>query len=43
VNRLRRKLSAALPAAAGASLEGLIDTEPGIGYRIADHESLPLR
>jgi two-component system KDP operon response regulator KdpE len=42
VNRLRRKLSAALPEAAGASLEGLIETEPGIGYRIADHESLPL-
>jgi two-component system KDP operon response regulator KdpE len=38
VNRLRRKLSAAAPA---ASLEGLIETEPGIGYRIADHESLP--
>ena len=37
VNRLRRKLSAATSA---ASLEGLIETEPGIGYRIADHESL---
>ena len=37
VNRLRRKLSAAAPA---SSLEGLIETEPGIGYRIADHESL---
>ena len=37
VNRLRRKLSAAAPA---TSLEGLIETEPGIGYRIADHESL---
>jgi DNA-binding response OmpR family regulator len=43
VNRLRRKLSAALPAAAGGSLEGLIETEPGIGYRIADPESLPLK
>jgi len=38
VNRLRRKLSSAAPA---FSLEGLIETEPGIGYRIADHESLP--
>ena len=37
VNRLRRKLSAAAPA---TSLEGLIETEPGIGYRIADHEAL---
>ena len=37
VNRLRRKLSAASPA---APLEGLIETEPGIGYRIADHRSL---
>jgi two-component system KDP operon response regulator KdpE len=37
VNRLRRKLSAAAPA---ATLDGLIETEPGIGYRIADHESL---
>jgi two-component system KDP operon response regulator KdpE len=37
VNRLRRKLSAAAP---GAALEGLIETEPGIGYRIADQESL---
>jgi two-component system KDP operon response regulator KdpE len=37
VNRLRHKLSAAAPA---TSLEGLIETEPGIGYRIADHESL---
>jgi two-component system KDP operon response regulator KdpE len=37
VNRLRRKLSAAVPAAA---LDGLIETEPGIGYRIADHDSL---
>jgi two-component system KDP operon response regulator KdpE len=37
VNRLRRKLSAADPS---ASLEGLIETEPGIGYRIADHRSL---
>jgi two-component system KDP operon response regulator KdpE len=37
VNRIRRKLSAAAPA---ASLDGLIETEPGIGYRIADHASL---
>jgi two-component system KDP operon response regulator KdpE len=37
VNRLRRKLSAAAPA---SSLDGLIETEPGIGYRIADHDSL---
>ncbi len=37
VNRLRRKLSAAAPA---TSLEGLIETEPGIGYRVADHESV---
>jgi len=37
VNRLRRKLSAAAPT---ASLDGLIETEPGIGYRIADDESL---
>jgi two-component system KDP operon response regulator KdpE len=37
VNRLRRKLSAAAPQ---ATLDGLIETEPGIGYRIADHESL---
>ena len=35
VNRLRRKLSAAAP---GTSLAGLIETEPGIGYRIADGE-----
>jgi DNA-binding response OmpR family regulator len=42
VNRLRRKLSAALPAGAGSSLEGLIETEPGIGYRVADNESPPL-
>jgi two-component system KDP operon response regulator KdpE len=34
VNRLRRKLSAG-----GASLEGLIETEPGIGYRVANGES----
>jgi two-component system KDP operon response regulator KdpE len=33
VNRLRRKLSAAAP---GATIDGLIETEPGIGYRIAD-------
>jgi two-component system KDP operon response regulator KdpE len=37
VNRLRRKLSAGAPAGA---LEGLIETEPGIGYRIADNEAL---
>ena len=37
VNRLRRKLSAAAP---GVALDGLIETEPGIGYRIADHEGL---
>jgi two-component system, OmpR family, KDP operon response regulator KdpE len=37
VNRLRRKLSAAAPS---TSLEGLIETELGIGYRIADHDSL---
>jgi two-component system KDP operon response regulator KdpE len=37
VNRLRRKLSAASP---GASLDGLIETEPGIGYRVADDESV---
>jgi len=44
VNRLRRKLSAAAAIAGGAdggssdaiSVEGLIETEPGIGYRIAD-------
>ena len=35
VNRLRRKLTAAA-AAGGATLDGLIETEPGIGYRIAD-------
>ena len=40
VNRLRRKLSAAAP---DAELEGLIETEPGIGYRIADPESPPER
>ena len=34
VNRLRRKLSAA-GALTGAALDGLIETEPGIGYRIA--------
>jgi DNA-binding response OmpR family regulator len=38
VNRLRRKLAAAAPA---SSLDGLIETEPGIGYRIADQDSLP--
>jgi two-component system KDP operon response regulator KdpE len=37
VNRLRRKLSAASPA---TPLDGLIETEPGIGYRIGDDESL---
>jgi two-component system KDP operon response regulator KdpE len=37
VNRLRRKLAA---AASGVSLDGLIETEPGIGYRVADGESL---
>ena len=37
VNRLRRKLAVAAPANA---LEGLIETEPGVGYRIADHKSL---
>ena len=37
VNRLRRKLSA---AAAGVSIDGLIETEPGIGYRVADAETL---
>ena len=37
VNRLRRKLSVAAPA---DLLAGLIETEPGIGYRIADHKSL---
>jgi DNA-binding response OmpR family regulator len=37
VNRLRRKLSAAAPA---FSLESLIETEPGIGYRIGDDGSL---
>ena len=31
VNRLRRKLSAAAPT---AQLDGLIETEPGIGYRV---------
>jgi two-component system, OmpR family, KDP operon response regulator KdpE len=33
VNRLRRKLSAAAP---GEQMATLIETEPGIGYRIAD-------
>jgi two-component system KDP operon response regulator KdpE len=33
VNRLRRKLSAAAP---DTTIDGLIETEPGIGYRIAD-------
>lgn len=40
VNRLRRKLSAAAPA---DSLEGLIETEPGIGYRIADDDGRSFR
>jgi two-component system KDP operon response regulator KdpE len=40
VNRLRRKLSAAAPADA---LEGLIETEPGIGYRVADDDGRSLR
>jgi two-component system KDP operon response regulator KdpE len=38
VNRLRRKLAA---SAGAASIEGLIETEPGIGYRVADNGSLP--
>jgi len=33
VNRLRRKLAAAAP---GGSIEDLIATEPGVGYRMAD-------
>jgi two-component system KDP operon response regulator KdpE len=37
VNRLRRKLSAAAPE---SQLEGLIETEPGIGYRIANGEAV---
>jgi two-component system KDP operon response regulator KdpE len=38
VNRLRRKLAAApVPA---IQLEGLIETEPGIGYRIADEQDV---
>ena len=36
INRLRRKLAAAAPE---TSLAGLIETEPGIGYRIGDHEA----
>jgi two-component system KDP operon response regulator KdpE len=40
VNRLRRKLSDATGRAGGASIGGLIETEPGIGYRVADHDSL---
>jgi two-component system, OmpR family, KDP operon response regulator KdpE len=36
VNRLRRKLAA---ASSVTRLEGLIETEPGIGYRIAAHDS----
>lgn len=40
VNRLRHKLSA---AAAADSLEGLIETEPGIGYRVADDDAPTLR
>jgi two-component system, OmpR family, KDP operon response regulator KdpE len=35
VNRLRRKLAAAVPE---AMVDGLIETEPGIGYRVA-HDS----
>jgi two-component system KDP operon response regulator KdpE len=35
VNRLRRKLAAAAP---DILLEGLIETEPGIGYRIASQD-----
>src|SRR5664280_2999555 len=37
VNRLRRKLA---DSAGAVSIEGLIETEPGIGYRVADQESL---
>jgi two-component system KDP operon response regulator KdpE len=37
VNRLRRKLSAAAP---DDQFDGLIETEPGIGYRIADNDVL---
>jgi two-component system, OmpR family, KDP operon response regulator KdpE len=37
VNRLRRKLADAAPA---SPIGGLIETEPGIGYRIASHDSL---
>jgi two-component system KDP operon response regulator KdpE len=37
VNRLRRKLA---DSAGATSIEGLIETEPGIGYRVADQESL---
>jgi two-component system KDP operon response regulator KdpE len=42
VNRLRRKLAAAadLNTAEAASLDGLIETEPGIGYRVADGEAV---
>jgi two-component system KDP operon response regulator KdpE len=35
VNRLRRKLAAAAP---GVQLDDLIETEPGIGYRIASRD-----
>ncbi|HEX7473840.1 MAG TPA: response regulator transcription factor [Candidatus Limnocylindrales bacterium] len=35
VNRLRRKLAAAAP---GGSIEELIATEPGVGYRMAEEE-----
>jgi two-component system, OmpR family, KDP operon response regulator KdpE len=38
INRLRRKLAAAAPA---STLDGLIETEPGIGYRVADHTAIP--
>jgi DNA-binding response OmpR family regulator len=34
VNRIRRKLAAAAP---GEQIAGLIETEPGVGYRIADN------
>jgi two-component system, OmpR family, KDP operon response regulator KdpE len=37
VNRLRRKLASAAP---DGSTGGLIETEPGVGYRIADHRYL---
>jgi two-component system KDP operon response regulator KdpE len=42
VNRLRRKLSVSAEASTtgAASLDGLIETEPGIGYRVADGDSI---